>query len=154
MKKNTIRLTESELKHIINETVNQVLNEGTNLHTDGMVAYQGVGTPESKKRVSQIKKKNNYRGAWTNWDRAKNYDGFIGDTNASVARMLWQLSNDVAKAYDDVIAKLEKSGLTELVERLQSLKDANQYLDQKFENEGLLKRDFYGEPNKNYKGDK
>lgn len=145
-----IRITESELKDIISESVIKALNEGSIWFDDGDYQYQGIGTPESEKRVKRIQQKHfpsNHDGLI----RSKKYNGDFG-ADESVYRILRELGTNIADAYEEAINKLEKTNLVDLKERLKEMQKNAPYLVYDLEKEGFLKRDFYGEPSPKYKG--
>ena len=146
-----IRITESELKNIISESVIKVLNEGSIWYNDGDYEYQGIGTPESEKRVKRIQQKHtpfNYDGMI----RSKKYNGDFG-TDKSVYSILRELGSNLVDVYEEAINKIEKTNLVALKERLKKMQENSRYLVYNLEREGFLKRDFYGEPSPKYKGE-
>lgn len=154
MKKNTITLTEAELKNIIKESVKNVLKEGTTFYDDGMAYYQGVGTPESQERVNKIRGQRGYNRfsyPYMKKTMAQN-NGDVSDYNSSVYRMIYKFSQDVEKLYKELLTKLEKVDLDDEVRtEMDNLTYGSRFLAPRLLNQGLLKRDFAGEPNPNYK---
>mgnify|MGYP003300487812 CR=1 FL=1 len=153
-KKNTVKLTESELKNIIAESVKNALKEGTTFYDDGIYSYQGIGTPESQERVKKLRDKSKYnRFNLPYLKKAEQSNGDITDKNSSVYRMLYKFSQDVDVLYHELLTKLEKvDNYEELKNEIDKITFNCRNLSTAIEQRGLLKRDFIGEPSPHYKG--
>lgn len=152
-KKNTVKLTESELKNIIAESVKNVLKEGTTFYDDGVAYYQGIDTPESQERVNKIRSKKGYnRFEYPYMKKAMQSNGDLLDDNSSVYRMISKFSHDVEKLYKELLTKLEKVDLNDEVRKeMDNLTYGSRFLASRLFNQGLLKRNFAGELNPDYK---
>ena len=150
---NTVTLTEAELKNIIKESVKNVLKEGTTFFDDGITKYLGTGTPESQERVKKINKKRKYnRFDLPYMKKAMQSDGDLTEKNSSVYRMLYNFSQEVGTLYRELLTKLEKvDNYDELKKALDKITFDTRHLSSTIEQQGLLKRDIAGEPNRYYK---
>lgn len=156
-KKSVVRLTESDLNHIITESVKKALKEGTNPYTDGYLEYQGLDTDISKDRVGKIKKRNATAPLSMReierMGKVFKYDGnHVENGDSRVSDLVDNLSLELDRCFSRFDRATKQYNLSDDFRfEINELRRRCNYLLSHLESKGLMKRDLAGEPLNNYK---
>ena len=128
MRNNAIKLTESQLKSIISESVKRILSEGhLDVADSGLADYLGTGSPESRNRLNKMSSKVNRMNASTHipgnnikndsvWQHAKkSYGGYSSKRGGEILGPIYAF----IEKYDKFSSKNE--AIRELCHALKSI---------------------------------